>query len=230
VYIFCGTHDIDPTWILIKEWLTDKGVEFEAHKSIYDNDRSDIVARIIKEKQEPDENSEDDEPDFPEVQPIFMSDYEEAKWIEKQEKLAEKRRKKKSGKSKIYNKNLFCFDDISSELKSPSVIRLLKEQRHYKSKTIISSQNFKDCPPAARGQFMYMLIFKGIRDDVLELIHKETYINIDLEPFLKIYKYATEKPFSFLYVDLRQMKFRKNFDEEIVPKKKDDTSEDENSD
>lgn len=222
VWIFCGTHDIDDVWIEIKKWLEGKGVEFEAHKSIFDG-KEDLLKAIMEKEREPEEEAE--EVEIPVVRPIFMSDAEEARWNAKQEKIAEKKKKKKSGKGKKYPKNVFVFDDLSIELKAPSIVRLLKENRHFKSKVLVSSQSYKDLPPGARGQFQYMLIFRGIRDDVLELIYKESYINVDLDQFLEMYRYATKESYHFLYVDLKSMKFRKDFNEEIVPKK--ETSDDE---
>lgn len=216
LWIFCGTHDLDDVWVAIKKWLDEKGIEYECFKSIHEG-KEDILKGIMDRLREPEEEPVEPVPE-PVVPPIFMSDEEEARWHARQAAVHARRERKRNGKSKIYPKNIFVLDDLSTELKSPSVVRLLKENRHFKSKVIISSQSYKDLAPGARNQFQYVLIFKGIREDVLQLIHQETYINIEFDEFYDIYEYATKQKYNFLYIDLKNMKFRKNFNEEIRPK------------
>src|SRR3954464_2715806 len=68
---------------------------------------------------------------------------------------------------------IIVFDDLSSELKSPSLLSLLKWNRHYKSKLIISSQWLHDLLPESRKQLDLFLIFKGFPKEKLALIHRD---------------------------------------------------------
>jgi hypothetical protein len=49
----------------------------------------------------------------------------------------------------------------------------------------------------------------------LEHIHKMLDLAIDLEKFYDIYDFATKEPFSFMYVDMKNQSFRKNFNREL---------------
>ena len=44
----------------------------------------------------------------------------------------------------------------------------------------------------------------------LEEIYKDANLAITLEQFISVYKFATEQPFSFLYIDTTLGQFRRN--------------------
>ena len=110
---------------------------------------------------------------------------------------------------------IFILDDLSTELKSNSIPRLLKVNRHFLSKTIISSQWLNDLHPMSRKQQDYLILFRGHPEKKLVEIHRDANISIPIEEFWKVYKFATEKPFSFLYVDCTTGEFRRNFTDMI---------------
>ena len=111
---------------------------------------------------------------------------------------------------------MIVFDDLSSELKSPSLLSLLKFNRHYKTKLIISSQWLHDLLPESRKQIDLFLIFKGFPEDKIALIYKDCDSSIPFETFYQIYKQATKEPHSFMYVDSRSDTFRSNFDKLFI--------------
>lgn len=111
---------------------------------------------------------------------------------------------------------IFIFDDLGSAMRHQSIGNLLKTNRHYRAKVIISTQYLTDLQPAALKQLDYFLCFRSFSVDKLEDIHKHLDLSIDFPEFLRIYQYATAAPYSFLYVDVRKDQFRKNFNEEIV--------------
>ena len=83
-----------------------------------------------------------------------------------QRQQSEKQSKqKKSKKAKfLAPEYMIIFDDLSSELKSRSLLSLLKFNRHFKAKLIISSQWLHDLLPESRKQIDLFLIFKGFSD------------------------------------------------------------------
>ena len=83
---------------------------------------------------------------------------------------------------------IIIFDDLSSELKSQSLLTLLKKNRHFKTKLIISSQWVHDLLPESRKQLDLFMIFKGFPDAKLSEIHKDCDSGIPFETFCKIYK------------------------------------------
>jgi len=78
---------------------------------------------------------------------------------------------------------------------------------------MISSQWLNDLHPMSRKQQEYFILFRGQPQKKLEEIHRDASISIPLEQFWKVYCFATEKPYSFLYVDRTKGEFRRNFNE-----------------
>ena len=118
----------------------------------------------------------------------------------------------KEPKSKYqYPKYIIILDDLSNELKNRSVDYLCKRNRHFQAKVIISTQYPNDLTPSTWKQMDFILIFKGLPLDKINKIHKEADLAIDLDTFEKIYHHATVKPYSFLYIDVRNERLRKNF-------------------
>ena len=106
---------------------------------------------------------------------------------------------------------LIILDDLSTELKSTSVTALLKKNRHFKAKIILSSQYLNDLLPAARKQLDYAILFRGHSEKKIAEIHRDLDVSIPVEEFYRVYKFATEEPYSFLYVDTVSGTFRRNF-------------------
>lgn len=106
---------------------------------------------------------------------------------------------------------IIITDDLSNELKTPSLRAFFKRNRHYKCMNIISTQWLQDLLPESLKQFDYLLLFKGLTDEKLEKVKNDADLGIDLEKLKAIYKSATSAPYSFLYVDTRLEQYRKCF-------------------
>ena len=78
---------------------------------------------------------------------------------------------------------------------------------------ILSSQYFLDLNTGAMSNLDYMIIFKGQDEDKLEKIHKRLDLGIDYDTFKRYYDFAVSTPYSFLYIDIRNDEYRKNFNE-----------------
>ena len=110
---------------------------------------------------------------------------------------------------------LFVFDDLSEELPHLIIInKLLKENRHFKAKVIISTQWLTDLPKGARNNVDYALLFAQIPEDKLEQTYQDLALTVSFPVFLRMYYDATSTLHNFLYVDAIESKFRKNFDQE----------------
>ena len=118
---------------------------------------------------------------------------------------------KKSKKKAIDPNYLVILDDLGTECRQPSVAQLLKTNRHYHAKVIISSQHATDLDPASRRQLDYMLLLGGIPRDKLALIYNSGDFNIQLNEFIDLYGDATAVKYSFMYCKITGGTYRKNF-------------------
>eukprot|EP00732_Lithocolla_globosa_P002386 Lithocolla_globosa_v1_NODE_1547_length_2493_cov_371.285773.p1 type:complete len:271 gc:universal NODE_1547_length_2493_cov_371.285773:1275-463(-) len=203
VIVFCSTCENDVAWITIREYLEKAKIPYEFFKSIMDNGTNNLL-NIIEEMKIADEEEEEEEPE-PEI--ILLNHTNISVRV-----------KKKKKKKKVSPKYIVIFDDMSAELKNPAVSQLLKQNRHYKSKVLISSQYLLDILPEARNQIQYYLIFGGINEQKLFEIYRNANLNLTFEQFMSMYKDATSKPYSFFYVST-YCNYRQNFNIEYdVPK------------
>jgi hypothetical protein len=200
--IFCSTVHKDPTYKIITKYFEDKGCNVLTYTSIMDdgvNQLELLLKHLEDEAKKEEEEEEEEKPPKPKKLIRCGDDEEEC----------EKKRKKKQ----IYvpRDYIIVFDDLSTELRSKSVVSLLKKNRHYKMMCIMSSQYVHDIDPAGLRQIDYFLIFKGIKQEKLQHIHKLADLALDYNTFEKIYEKATEKLYSFLYIDTQRELYRRNF-------------------
>jgi len=103
------------------------------------------------------------------------------------------------------------MDDISAELRDPSLTALLKGNRHFHMMTILSSQYYFDMMPAACQQIDYYCVFAGIIEEKLRRLYKDADLSIDYETFEDLYKDSTSEKYGWLYIGARNGEFRDKF-------------------
>lgn len=204
IIAFVSTLHRDNTWKAIEEMCHKKDIAFHGFTSIKDIDtKEDILENMLKELGEP--GKKEDKDKAPDTNPVQMGGGD---------KSEKKRKKPKEQAPKI----IFIFDDLSGELQSPSIAKLLKEHRHYKCKTIISSQYWNDIILQGRKQIDYVLLYQGLGKSIQKM--KDIYHNLDLsvdfEKFMELYSFATEERFHFLYISVVDSTFRRDFTHEIA--------------
>lgn len=235
-HIFCPTTQVDNTWKLILEKLERNGNEVNVYSSIVDgkgknavDNLKSIVASLSKEDEEEEPATvgtgvviEAAMPRQPKpTTKLFFGGCDECEndvkavcELKKEEIVAPEKQKK--GKTKIAPEHIFIFDDISEELKSPSLVSLLKKSRHFKAACYISSQWPLDLLPQQLKQLDYCLVFKGINEEKLGHVHKMLDLSMDFEKFHELYNWATSTGrWDFLYIDSRRQKYRKNFNVQL---------------
>ena len=198
VHVFASTVYKDANWIHIVEYLNKKKIEVDTYLSIHENGINNLEAILstLKTENIPESKLKSE---FPKPKSVIIPDEDE----EKEHK--QKKEKKKSPE------HVFVFDDIGVELQSKAVGQLLKTNRHFLSKVICSSQNLHDLKPESRKQLDYVLVYGGMTKEKLEIIHTEVDLSLSFDIFQSIYKNATTDKYNFLYVDVRNEEFRKNF-------------------
>jgi hypothetical protein len=206
VIVFCSTLHKDNNWKSIQKYCETKKIQFIGHTSLIEDgvNKLDELVDCLQEKAKQDREDETKEKPKKKCKLIMFDDDSDDE--------AESKPKKTKYRAPEY---IIILDDLSTELKNKSVTSLLKKNRHYLSKIIISSQYLNDVEPAGRKQFDYLLVFKGQPLAKIEVIHRDCDTSIDLERFDKIYKFCTEKQYSFMYISTVDDTIRRNFDTKI---------------
>ena len=202
IWIFCPTHRIDPSWTQIIEHLENKGNTVNTFDSMMEG-KTNLLDEIVTDLSSP---VVEEDKEKPEVKPPVKIVFE----TPESEKKKEYKPKKKAPE------HIFLFDDIAQELKNVGLQALIKKSRHLKATVYISSQYIHDLPPQALKQLSYFLCFRSMTRDKLEHIYKMLDLSIDEEKFYELYDHATKDPYCFLYVDMKNQKFRKNFSKELL--------------
>ena len=210
IHIFCSTCLKDRSWIEIIKYLENRGNVVHKHTSIFE-DGDNLIERFMLENNIDEEEDEEDE---------IVHVIEEKKYVpsyvdfEEEEVVVKKPKKKKKGR--LAPEHIIIFDDLSGEMRNKSIDSLYKANRHYKLMTISSSQSSFQLTNSSRKQQDYWIIMKGMNLEKLKEVHKDADVGVKFDNFLEIYKYATMRPYSFLYIDTRDDSFRSNFDNQLI--------------
>ncbi len=212
VIIFSSTVYKDKNYIQIKKWLDKQKVEYEMYTSLYEdgvNKLQEIIDGLdeeAKEKEEEKKAERDQQLEIHEmIKRLLAGEPEDNVKKPKKEKL-------------LSPDFIFIFDDLSHQLKDPSINQTLCKNRHYLCKTIISSQYIHHLQPEARKQIDLFIIFRGLPFKKIEEIAKDADVSLPAEQFWKIYLKATKRKYSFLYLATRDDEMRRNFSEQFVIK------------
>ena len=238
ILLISGTANTDPVWLSFRKYCKKVGIRFESVTEIKSNlngKKSDflddfIESEITKKGNEEDIDKSDDEEEEEMKTSLFAGIDQEDEYEEEEEdeviplkstihprskmifsKLKDETSMKPK-KSYYTPKYFVILDDLSSELKTPSLENFLKIARHGKVFTICSSQYVHDIKPTSIKQCEYILLFKGNLNK-LEKIRVDCGLSIDLPTLEKVYSHATREPYNFLYISTRTNEFRKNFDQ-----------------
>lgn len=216
IIVFCSTVYKDPNWIEIRKYFEKKGNDIRIYTSLYE-DGEDELDKLIHELSE-EAKEEEKEEDHEEKPRLDKCDEILVRLGALQNTNKEKEEKPRKPKKCKYQspEYIIVFDDLSTELKSRSLLSLLKKNRHFKTKLIISSQWIHDLLPESRKQIDLFLIFKGFPEKKLGEIYKDCDSGLPFETFYEIYKKSTIKPYSFMYICTRSDSYRCNFDKQFI--------------
>lgn len=106
--------------------------------------------------------------------------------------------------------------------------------RHFKAKNLIASQYWNDIALQARKQLDYVLLYKGLGSKDKKGLAKleEIYNNLSLssitfKQFLIMYNHSTYERFHFMWIDVVNCEFRKDFSHALLPPPEDEEEENE---
>jgi hypothetical protein len=231
VLLFASTAYKDSAYKTIRKMLERKGVDVEVHTSLFEdgvNKLDELVAELEAEAEQREQDEADgkvievvynnkEKPDVDKILDKLAKENGINGYIdleEDEEEKKEAKRKKRRSKYKM-SEYVIVIDDLSNECKSPSLARLLKMNRHWKAKIIVSTQWLKDLPPMALKQLDVWIVMRGFNVKQLEKIYSDAQLSCTFPAFVEVYRFATRKKFNFLYIDAQNMTFRQNFNHEI---------------
>jgi len=215
IIVFSSTINIDPCYINIKDILEKKGISMLSYTHFIDDDGHNILDDFLRDLEQ-EQIEEDIRQEEIETKNLITGDGTFLKFEGEQDLRTKKRIKKSYIPKKSVPKYILVFDDLSSDLRHSSIIKNLKSNRHRNIMNIISSQYFLDLNTGAMNNLDYLIIFKGQDEDKLEKIHKRLDLGITLGTLKKYYEYAVKEPYNFLYIDIRNDEYRKNFNEKLL--------------
>jgi hypothetical protein len=106
---------------------------------------------------------------------------------------------------------LIIIDDCLGYIKSGSYLNFLcTRYRHYRLSLIITSQDFRSIPNKIRQNASGYIIWKTNNKKELDKITQE--FGGMFRDFDKHYNEATDKPYNFIYMNLRDLSLHHNFD------------------
>jgi hypothetical protein len=229
-----STINKDPSWIrIVKYWSKSHDVDY--YDELFDDEGNNIIDNFINEQKSiAEENVQSGEgvKKIQPNQPIYQFKPNNNRLIKrinqiggqlenKVEKQLENQvdnLEKKKSKLIIYPEFIIVIDDMGDMMRNPSIAQLLKTNRHYKAKVILSGQNITDLAPSSIRQLDYCLVFQKQPDEKILKLRENLGLTISKEDFLELYKNATEKPYSFLYIGRLPTGdiFRKSFNDEYL--------------
>lgn len=220
VFIFSPTIYIDKTYKHILDQLTKRKIQHWEYPHFIDENGNNILDLIVNEliensktKKEKGEGEEKKIIGHKIINGEIIRQYEEKpQQPAKKEKEKEEAKKEKERKAPSY---FFIFDDLGEEMRHKSIYKWLLKQRQFMAKTILSSQAINNLMPNAIGQLDYILIFGGQREEAVIKLKNKLDLPVSDEDFINLYRYATGEKYHFLYIDRREVMFRKDFDKPI---------------
>lgn len=206
-----STIDKDDIYKHIVEYFEKKGNEVKTYTTVNEGKGKNRISHIEEELGllAPDEDEEEDE-DTPDACP-FINFGESCQ--SKEDKPA---KKKKREDTFLSPEIIFILDDQGTLLRNQDVSNLLKKNRHYKSKVLISSQYLHDLRPEAISQLDYFIVFGKQPEDKLKRMWRTLDLALTYDEFKERYHQATDERFSFLYIDLLNEKYRIKLDREFI--------------
>ena len=171
IIVFCSTCYKDKNWIQIRKHFEKKGMDIRVFSSIFEDGEDQLTKLIDELNEEAKEKEQHNEEEEEEMTPdqrcdeilqrlACMSSPANPDGYTMEQDL-EKPNKERKSKYQA-PEYMIVFDDLSDELKSKSLFTLMKKNRHFKTKLIISSQWLHDLLPESRKQLDVFIIFKKV--------------------------------------------------------------------
>tara|TARA_Y100000310_G_scaffold217312_1_gene218377 strand:- start:3034 stop:3855 length:822 start_codon:yes stop_codon:yes gene_type:complete len=205
VIVFSPNIYSDNSHIGLRDHCEKKGIEYHGYTSIIDENGNNIIKILENQLREQAKQRMIDSKIINKMSIKDLQDY----MFENDD--GEDKEKKKEYKVPEY---CVIIDDLRSEIKSSVVRSMIQMNRHYHIMCIISSQYSKDLMPASRENIDSCIVFKKQPDKRIQQLCDDFDLEKPIDDLIEIYKDATKEDYSFLFIDIRNEKYRKKLDTE----------------
>jgi len=206
VFIFSPTVGKDATYIKIVEMLKKRKINVNKYLHFLEPDGSNIISELVNELIKDDDMESESEGENPKI--ISACKFEDEKKVEKE--------KKEKKPSKIAPEICIIIDDLASEMRNKALANLTIKNRHMRALILLISHHPSNLLPQARTNLDYCIVFRGMPDEKLCMLHHDLNISVPLERFMEIYKEVTKEPYSFLWISCSDDELRAGFNRRIV--------------
>ena len=219
-FIFIATTvNKDASWVRIKDYWEKKGNEIAEYDSLEDEEGKNVINEFI-ELQKLDSDGEAP-PNTVETKREVVTQVGNGvlrkQTIVERHVVGEGAAKKKKAPKMITPEYIICMDDMGTAMRNKHVTQLLKVNRHYKTKVILSAQNISDLEPGAIRQLDYCLVFGRQPEDKVKKLREQLDLDVSEEDFFAMYRDATAKLYGFLYIGREgEDVFRKGFTQQYI--------------
>jgi hypothetical protein len=219
IIIICSTIFKDQTYEKIREYV-ENNFEYEFYDDIFNENDENIIDLFMKNEKEKSKQKINQKGENENKINIIKTNVIKYTPIEddeiKNNNDLDETNQKGEKEEYIYPDFMIIIDDMGETSRNNKISQLLKTNRHYKSKVIISSQNLEDLAPASIRNLDYILLFPNIPEEKLYKIKSNLLLDIDFNLLFNIYKKITEKKYNFLYIDIRAEEYRENFNKRLI--------------
>jgi hypothetical protein len=212
VLFFVPTFHKDKTYEPIRKYLEKNKITYDAYSSV-EEDGVNMIETFMEVNSgfNEDKKKEIKEENKPVIENPCKFECDEEK----------KNKNKKRKKEETPPEYFIIFDDMSGYLRKPSVLKLIKNSRHFRAKIVISTQSVSDVHPHVFGQMDYIALFKNFNEDSLDFLYEKIQLGITLEEFKKLYYYVTSQTFGnnyncFLLIHMADETFYMNLDKQVT--------------
>lgn len=220
-FIFCSSHEHDPTWTKIIGMLLKKGIDVHAFHHFIGPNKENVIDEFIQQRQD-EREMEKEKKEQKEMPVISRPMFGGMAPVNDTSLMSEPEEKKKCKSKRVAPEFVMIFDDLSASMRHPSISKLLTFNRHFHCDNYISCHSVKNLTPDAHTNVDCAIVFPKFSPDAIEHIATKMECSFPQDTNKKshlqdLYQQATSpEKYSFLVIDKVDCSYRKCFDELLL--------------
>lgn len=214
VFIVCGTLHTDPLWGSIVRMLEKRKIKVVTFDSLKTSDGGDVLSAIVqtmKSELGPGDEAEGSGTLLPPRPKVLFAPPDGASVFGEPDHPPATKRKKPEPKTRVAKFHLVLDDLPRQALRGTSMADLLKQNRHYQCRVLLSSQHLVHLAPDAFSNLNRILIGRWFSQSYIQRLWSRINLQVSAPDFFALYQTVVSQPFRFLNIDLRTGDYKVNF-------------------